>query len=689
MAGRRSPGTDIREILRRLQQGEPDRRIARDLEISRNTVARCRVWATRHGVLDGGPLPDTATLAGLLERPPAERPANEQSLVEPLRERVLALHDQGVEGQAIEHYGFLIAPCRPRTPEHKAWASYCSSVPHLRCTLRIAAAIPESFPRVGPGKWPGRGFEQEGAFVVDPSCAQDPFAGKPLGGRAVHPKLARDLGRRQPPAGAEVLGHARNPVRLTQSPDAQAGERLAGAGPEPPAIEGVRGLMVGLFRPERADHLDDRRRRAPEIGRPHRPRPVERGRRTPLPANLDPDRLVPAHERHVLDEQPQHPLALPHRCPRIMPHAGEVVHQGVNAGPAVSPHRRPVRGRGPSVLLLGLGEPRQLLVPLAFQAVGHEPVLRTHQHELPLGDLRLFAGARDMRLSEAIDVGFARAEFLEDLQGDVERGRGDRLEHDLADRLVEPGAGDDLADPLRRRDPAPVAHVVGDRMPVADDVADGHPIPAAATEHQALQEGHPFAGRTAAPIRSVAMRIGQERRLIGLELFPGDVAGVGVGQEDLPLRPGQQPIARLPGDRDLALAPAAVHERAGIAGIVEDAQDPTVLQGAEDNLSRAATGGRMLGKGRHPLVDKLRGRVQSLAQQGITLITQPELEAYLTSQGASKSQAERAVSDFAQAPPDCVANVARGHEVGVPPTVAGNGRTVPSRTRVFMLRRAA
>jgi hypothetical protein len=122
---------------------------------------------------------------------------------------------------------------------------------------------------------------------------------------------------------------------------------------------------------------------------------------------------------------------------------------------------------------------------------------------------------------------------------------------------------------------------------------------------------------------------------------------------------------------------------------VEDAQDPTVLQGAEDNLSRAATGGRMLGKGRHPLVDKLRGRVQSLAQQGITLITQPELEAYLTSQGASKSQAERAVSDFAQAPPDCVANVARGHEVGVPPTVAGNGRTVPSRTRVFMLRRAA
>ncbi|PYN91835.1 MAG: IS21 family transposase [Candidatus Rokuibacteriota bacterium] len=111
MAGRRSPVTDIREILRRLQVGEPDRRIARDLGVSRNTVARYRVWAGRHGVLNGGPLPDPAALAGLLAPVPTERPAHEQSLVEPWRERVLALHERGVEGQAIwqllvEEHGF-------------------------------------------------------------------------------------------------------------------------------------------------------------------------------------------------------------------------------------------------------------------------------------------------------------------------------------------------------------------------------------------------------------------------------------------------------------------------------------------------------------------------------------------------------------------------------------------------------
>jgi hypothetical protein len=134
--------TDIREIQRRLHVGEPDRRIARDLGVSRNTVAYYRVWAARHGVLAGGPLPDAATLAALLERVPTERPVHEQSLVEPLRERVLALHARGVEGQAI--WQLLVE-------EHGFTGSYSSVKRFLRrgaptparATLRI---------EVGPGE---------------------------------------------------------------------------------------------------------------------------------------------------------------------------------------------------------------------------------------------------------------------------------------------------------------------------------------------------------------------------------------------------------------------------------------------------------------------------------------------------------------------------------------------------------
>ena len=110
MAGRRSPVTDIRELLRRLQLGEPDRRIARDLSLSRNTVARYRQWATEQKLLPGA-LPDPAALAALLQPAPTERPAHEQSLVEPFRDQVKTLHAGGVEGQAIwqllvEHHDF-------------------------------------------------------------------------------------------------------------------------------------------------------------------------------------------------------------------------------------------------------------------------------------------------------------------------------------------------------------------------------------------------------------------------------------------------------------------------------------------------------------------------------------------------------------------------------------------------------
>src|SRR5262245_36020175 len=101
MAGRRSPVTDVRELVRRLRMGEPDRRIARDLGMSRNTVGRYRAWAESRGLLTG----ELPPLDALMRRlPPADRsarPPHEQSQVEPFREQVQALRQRGVQGQAI------------------------------------------------------------------------------------------------------------------------------------------------------------------------------------------------------------------------------------------------------------------------------------------------------------------------------------------------------------------------------------------------------------------------------------------------------------------------------------------------------------------------------------------------------------------------------------------------------------
>jgi transposase len=141
MAGRRSPVTEIREILRRLQLGERARRIARDLEVSRNTVAHYRRWAATQGLLTG-PLPEPAALAALLAAPPGQRPAQEQSLVEPFGEQVLAWHAQGVEGQAI--WQLLVE-------QHGFGGSYSSIKRFLR---RVAPPTPRATLRleVGPGE---------------------------------------------------------------------------------------------------------------------------------------------------------------------------------------------------------------------------------------------------------------------------------------------------------------------------------------------------------------------------------------------------------------------------------------------------------------------------------------------------------------------------------------------------------
>jgi transposase len=153
--------TDIREIVRRLQLGEPDRRIARDLGVGRNTVARYRAWAQRHGVGAGDPLPEPAALAEWLAPAPAERPGHEQSLVGPFRERVLELHQRGVEGQAI--WQLLVE-------EHGFAGSYSSVKRFLR---RAAPAAPAATLRleVAPGAEAQVDFGFAGE-VLDPAAGR-------------------------------------------------------------------------------------------------------------------------------------------------------------------------------------------------------------------------------------------------------------------------------------------------------------------------------------------------------------------------------------------------------------------------------------------------------------------------------------------------------------------------------------
>jgi transposase len=100
----------VRDLVHRLRAGESERRIAKDLGISRPTVHRYREFAEREGYLQpNSPMPDDATLAAALGEPPC--PPRVPSSVVPYDATVRRLLGQQVEMTALfarlrDDYGY-------------------------------------------------------------------------------------------------------------------------------------------------------------------------------------------------------------------------------------------------------------------------------------------------------------------------------------------------------------------------------------------------------------------------------------------------------------------------------------------------------------------------------------------------------------------------------------------------------
>ena len=101
MPGKRKDIMDIREILRRIRQGQSDRAIARELGINRKTIGHYHTWAQERGLLNGE-LPGMDELQRLVEESLSnDAPPQNESSVEPYRALVIKLRRQGVEIAAI------------------------------------------------------------------------------------------------------------------------------------------------------------------------------------------------------------------------------------------------------------------------------------------------------------------------------------------------------------------------------------------------------------------------------------------------------------------------------------------------------------------------------------------------------------------------------------------------------------
>jgi len=120
----------LRDLINRLRSGESERRIARDMGLSRTTVRKYRELAEPHGYLQPEQtLPDEPTLLARLGPGPRLRPV--ASTVQPYEDIVRRWVDQGVEMTAIfqrlrDNHGYTgsysavrryVARVSPSTPE--------------------------------------------------------------------------------------------------------------------------------------------------------------------------------------------------------------------------------------------------------------------------------------------------------------------------------------------------------------------------------------------------------------------------------------------------------------------------------------------------------------------------------------------------------------------------------------------
>ena len=101
MPGKKKETMDIREMLRHLRRGQSNRTVAKTVGIDRKTVARYRTWATEQGLLEGA-LPPLGELHRMAEETlNSPVPPQNTSSVEPYREVVGKLRQEGVEVAAI------------------------------------------------------------------------------------------------------------------------------------------------------------------------------------------------------------------------------------------------------------------------------------------------------------------------------------------------------------------------------------------------------------------------------------------------------------------------------------------------------------------------------------------------------------------------------------------------------------
>lgn len=169
----------LRDLIHRLRSGESERRIAKDLGISRTTVHKYRELAQDHGYLQAdSPEPEDETLRATLG--PGPQPPHPVSTVEPFQEIVQRLLDQQVEMTAIyqrlrDDYGYPGSYSAVRRFVHRLYPSQPEAV--VRVHTAPGEEMQVDFGSVGQLYDPGAGCPRHAwVFVATLSFSRHQYA---------------------------------------------------------------------------------------------------------------------------------------------------------------------------------------------------------------------------------------------------------------------------------------------------------------------------------------------------------------------------------------------------------------------------------------------------------------------------------------------------------------------------------
>jgi hypothetical protein len=167
--------------------------------------------------------------------------------------------------------------------------------------------------------------------------------------------------------------------------------------------------------------------------------------------------------------------------------AWEVGGQGEHSLPLFVAEDLAIRSALSFIILLSFRVSAEPVIPFALQTVGYETIVRIDLHEASTREVYLIARAFDLLVTQAVCLLDPCREFMLHCEGHLERNRGDHRYQLRANKLVDIGTRDGLADRLAAFDAFALADVAGMQTVTALVVAYAHAAAALSADHQSLQ----------------------------------------------------------------------------------------------------------------------------------------------------------------------------------------------------------